>query len=103
MNRRPPRSTRNDTFFPYTALFRSLLDAIETVRQLTEPDDIGAERAEPAVRTLRPRAEVAVPWRPRSAPRTQGLAEFAVHVDEPGRPGAFVQIDRKSTRLNSSH
>src|SRR3546814_13669638 len=24
MRRRPPRSTRNDTLFPYTALFRSL-------------------------------------------------------------------------------
>src|SRR3546814_21015695 len=30
MNRRPPRSTRPDTLFPYTALFRSLpLDITE--------------------------------------------------------------------------
>src|SRR3546814_6011767 len=27
MIRRPPRSTRTDTLFPYTPLFRSLLDA----------------------------------------------------------------------------
>src|SRR3546814_1176185 len=27
MVRRPPRSTRTDTLFPYTTLFRSLLDA----------------------------------------------------------------------------
>src|SRR3546814_4120228 len=27
MIRRPPRSTRTDTLFPYTTLFRSLLDA----------------------------------------------------------------------------
>src|SRR3546814_8364320 len=26
MRRRPPRSTRTDTLFPYTTLFRSLLD-----------------------------------------------------------------------------
>src|SRR3546814_5970305 len=27
MMRRPPRSTRTDTLFPYTTLFRSILDA----------------------------------------------------------------------------
>src|SRR3546814_1336113 len=31
MTRRPPRSTRTDTLFPYTTLFRSVLfDALET-------------------------------------------------------------------------
>src|SRR3546814_8685793 len=29
MIRRPPRSTRTDTLFPYTTLFRSVLDALE--------------------------------------------------------------------------
>src|SRR3546814_10642938 len=29
MIRRPPRSTRTDTLFPYTTLFRSLWDAVE--------------------------------------------------------------------------
>src|SRR3546814_4720085 len=29
MIRRPPRSTRTDTLFPYTTLFRSLLDCLE--------------------------------------------------------------------------
>src|SRR3546814_17951785 len=29
MIRRPPRSTRTDTLFPYTTLFRSLLNAVE--------------------------------------------------------------------------
>src|SRR3546814_3895779 len=29
MIRRPPRSTRTDTLFPYTTLFRSILDDIE--------------------------------------------------------------------------
>src|SRR3546814_11800249 len=28
MIRRPPRSTRTDTLFPYTTLFRSLLDSL---------------------------------------------------------------------------
>src|SRR3546814_7657790 len=31
MIRRPPRSTRTDTLFPYTTLFRSLVEAIEYV------------------------------------------------------------------------
>src|SRR3546814_8373659 len=31
MIRRPPRSTRTDTLFPYTTLFRSLPDTNETV------------------------------------------------------------------------
>src|SRR3546814_7101401 len=34
MIRRPPRSTRTDTLFPYTTLFRSLLDAV--IRQWQE-------------------------------------------------------------------
>src|SRR3546814_19592425 len=33
MIRRPPRSTRTDTLFPYTTLFRSERDAGETKRQ----------------------------------------------------------------------
>src|SRR3546814_15592026 len=32
MIRRPPRSTRTDTLFPYTTLFRSLLCATSTAR-----------------------------------------------------------------------
>src|SRR3546814_15216456 len=30
MIRRPPRSTRTDTLFPYTTLFRSHIDLVET-------------------------------------------------------------------------
>src|SRR3546814_18472060 len=30
MIRRPPRSTRTDTLFPYTTLFRSILDLIQS-------------------------------------------------------------------------
>src|SRR3546814_18140499 len=34
MLRRPPRSTRTDTLFPYTTLFRSLVASIDTVPAL---------------------------------------------------------------------
>src|SRR3546814_10121604 len=36
MIRRPPRSTRTDTLFPYTTLFRSLLDAGVPVQALRD-------------------------------------------------------------------
>src|SRR3546814_5793437 len=33
MIRRPPRSTRTDTLFPYTTLFRSLVNALRALRR----------------------------------------------------------------------
>src|SRR3546814_13539819 len=39
MLRRPPRSTRTDTLFPYTTLFRSG----EEVDEVLEPDELGGE------------------------------------------------------------
>src|SRR3546814_16579838 len=35
MIRRPPRSTRTDTLFPYTTLFRSLIDAGELLQHVS--------------------------------------------------------------------
>src|SRR3546814_9051804 len=43
MNRRPPRSTRTDTLFPYTTLFRSA-DAEGDARGRAEPGRHGVER-----------------------------------------------------------
>src|SRR3546814_579483 len=49
MIRRPPRSTRTDTLFPYTTLFRSLLVAIADVSHYVRPetplDDEAQKRA----------------------------------------------------------
>src|SRR3546814_5512140 len=49
MIRRPPRSTRTDTLFPYTTLFRSdprrLREAVEPVRE-----HLGVHLAEPRLR-----------------------------------------------------
>src|SRR3712207_8591571 len=75
MIRRPPRST----LFPYTTLFRS--DA----RRAGED-----ERATGPLRVLEPRTGAA----DRPAERPDGL----LLADDP-----LVQLDRKSTRLNSSH
>src|SRR3546814_677394 len=38
MIRRPPRSTRTDTLFPYTTLFRSLVDFIEQEQGIAHSD-----------------------------------------------------------------
>src|SRR3546814_14506864 len=53
MIRRPPRSTRTDTLFPYTTLFRSMVNRCrsigsamhEDVRGLLNPDESGATLA----------------------------------------------------------
>src|SRR3546814_7713342 len=40
MRRRPPRSTRTDTLFPYTTLFRSLTKADHWLRSARCPDNL---------------------------------------------------------------
>src|SRR2546427_4076301 len=65
MIRRPPRST----LFPYTTLFRSVLDGVASEVHGVEPQD--------AIKVARQR--------------------------ERGRLGLEPAVDRKSTRLNSSH
>src|SRR3546814_18839391 len=44
MIRRPPRSTRTDTLFPYTTLFRSTVVVEPRRRNLERPAGLGAER-----------------------------------------------------------
>src|SRR3546814_3408371 len=43
MIRRPPRSTRTDTLFPYTPLFRSADDRSELVGRARQQGDAGTE------------------------------------------------------------
>src|SRR3546814_6795373 len=113
MIRRPPRSTRTDTLFPYTTLFRSFH---------------GSAAARPAGAALRPAADRAVALRrPAADPALRrrpggGVGDHAGrrpggggragrarprrrrHVGaRAGRHGRPAGGDRKSTRLNSSH
>src|SRR3546814_10304258 len=46
MIRRPPRSTRTDTLFPYTTLFRSI-EALSPVEQELQADDGDRQGKEP--------------------------------------------------------
>src|SRR3712207_9006463 len=73
MIRRPPRST----LFPYTTLFRSLEDWSALAEQLR---NVFGGAAAPEVRS-----------------------SHAVFVVEADAPEAEAWVDRKSTRLNSSH
>src|SRR3546814_16634166 len=43
MIRRPPRSTRTDTLFPYTTLFKGLLSRIITATELADTDEFGRQ------------------------------------------------------------
>src|SRR3546814_13678297 len=104
MIRRPPRSTRPDTLFPYTTLFRSLMARSIAILQrgFLSPAEIEASRAVMGLdKTL-------------IADRTYWLAS----IDETlagcggwsrratlygGDHSTGLREDRKSTRLNSSH
>src|SRR3546814_14654885 len=112
---RPPRSTRTDTLFPYTTLFRSRRSGGAV---------IGVDDQAPAYRTfaragmtmvvpgrqaldlldrdLAAAAHAAIDARPRrQAARPQiGIEHLILAVEN--EIGILAQ-DRKSTRLNSSH
>src|SRR3546814_17934062 len=95
--RRPPRSTRTDTLFPYTTLFRSQAESTavdagnvpQTIHQLAYKTAILNEQREvmTTIRCLRPTIAIAIGF----------------EVERTGQFECFTHADRKSTRLNSSH
>src|SRR3546814_3610056 len=109
MIRRPPRSTRTDTLFPYTTLFRSAaVDARGFEPHRLQPPDQIADRAFLADRAGRAALKLV------GGERADGLGEVR-GVDarlrrgrrgdggEKKGGGEAILQDRKSTRLNSSH
>src|SRR3546814_5371570 len=108
MIRRPPRSTRTDTLFPYTTLFRS------------EESDLAGQRAARKIFAERMRevlARIADAELGRARNGADGILGLDIEPvggerqagDQPLRrdhgadgPGRRA-LDRKSTRLNSSH
>src|SRR3546814_2065687 len=130
MIRRPPRSTRTDTLFPYTTLFRSAAASIDSAAVSPRLANLWRSCSMP----LPPDSTIAVacclhllPLRAFTLRRDEALeVEAADHalelVDAFGlsfglHPEAFADhdavlaalgpvvplLDRKSTRLNSSH
>src|SRR3546814_15501692 len=89
MIRRPPRSTRTDTLFPYTTLFRSALH--DLARQAFRDGGLAHARIAHIERVvLRPAAE-----------DLDRPVDFGSAADQ--RVNLAPRRDRKSTRLNSSH
>src|SRR3546814_6662765 len=113
MIRRPPRSTRTDTLFPYTTLFRSILleRARLIVRKIAENLCHGLEEREAVLgREIDPALKRGngVQKHERLVAASKGFRDefltFAIGVEKAHRPRAcHPAIDRKSTRLNSSH
>src|SRR3546814_14897283 len=93
MIRRPPRSTRTDTLFPYTTLFRS---AIEQNIGVSIPLPQLAQSLGISSRQLQRRFESDIGISVREYRRNLQLSRAKWLVEHTDR-------DRKSTRLNSSH
>src|SRR3546814_7662691 len=105
MIRRPPRSTRTDTLFPYTTLFRS-----RQVGRLADRHQEGAGAADDLVAKVAgqigSRAEHDAVDRHAETDRVvaHGVGRRPVVVDAVGENVQHVAAgDRKSTRLYSSH
>src|SRR3546814_16452633 len=72
MIRRPPRSTRTDTLFPYTTLFRSLEGMVLHVLGVDGQRRLRGFLGH--VRLLLSRARLAIPDRPAKQPRQRPVA-----------------------------
>src|SRR3546814_11361124 len=104
MRRRPPRSTRTDTLFPYTTLFRShdadVVLAYGVARTLDPGRKVEWHRREP-IKPARP-GWIGRPVAGRDQERVLRLGG-AIDDDKHEQRLPGQRRDRKSTRLNSSH
>src|SRR3546814_11244584 len=99
MTRRPPRSTRTDTLFPYTTRFRSQLLRLARIDGGAAGDvHVGGAPGDVEKAALVEAAEVAG-VEPALLQRLGIGLRIIVVAGEDGRAAQ----DRKSTRLNSSH
>src|SRR3546814_9103149 len=114
MIRRPPRSTRTDTLFPYTTLFRSLLEDLQKLPsdKMSETDSAKLAAVTMSVRQMAqefgfstfPPEDLTIDedsYRPQKEGYEIGFetsASDAIRLKWASQLGH----DRKSTRLNSS-
>src|SRR3546814_12646236 len=101
MIRLPPTSTRTDTLFPYTTLFRSPVyrENLDEVVGMIHVKDVFAVLAEgrpppPLIDLIR---------QPPYVPQSMGVLDLLAEMRAKRTHLAIVIEDRKSTRLNSSH
>src|SRR3546814_6141116 len=112
MIRRPPRSTRTDTLFPYTTLFRSPEVARNDVYKLRELPLPLVQRLLGllALRDIDKADQTLVGYGAGTGGCEEDVDNAAIHSHHPGlfledllTTIARLNGDRKSTRLNSSH
>src|SRR3546814_13925652 len=111
MTRRPPRSTRTDTLFPYTTLFRSIAKMARAIApvdegNLRESIDVSTRLARSQAGDKGALAPVEMYVGPGQHPQaiTQEFGTIKEAAQPFMRPAWDAQrVDRKSTRLNSSH
>src|SRR3546814_13217969 len=92
MIRRPPRSTRTDTLLPYTTLFRSQRYRRGALRKVREHRDDAAGRDHRQTE-----------FYDLSERQCAARAALPDGEDGSGLASREQKLDRKSTRLNSSH
>src|SRR3546814_1532845 len=94
MIRLPPRATRTYTPFPYTTLFRSWMTAGRGILHSEMPQQENGLMWGFQLWVNLPAKDKM------TAPRYQDIGPERIPVV---RPAEGVEVDRKSTRLNSSH
>src|SRR3546814_13439443 len=105
MIRRPPRSTRTDTLFPYTTLFRSVSDPDRSDGQPVGTPISFQFDCPPDPSLMEISQLYQAFWAAVGAEVNLNQVEQATHVNQ-GMAGDYdvkCWRDRKSTRLNSSH
>src|SRR3546814_19249269 len=105
MIRRPPRSKRPDTLFPYTTLFRSVLRAEEEAGSQQDALALYRQGVEAGERALGDEFEGLSGHFCgflQTRPYMRARAGLAITLWRLGDQQAAIE-DRKSTRLNSSH
>src|SRR3546814_11416019 len=101
MIRRHPRSTRTDTLFPYTTLFRSLTPSAVSQQIHALEDEMNATLFDRSSRPpkLTPQGLQVIDLA-RTVLRMEDDVKLSLRGD---RISGTLMLDRKSTRLNSSH
>src|SRR3546814_17283691 len=106
MIRRPPRSTRTDTLFPYTTLFRSIGTLVERTTRFTMLIHLPREDGYGVI--PRTKNGPALAGHGAITMKNALAASMATLPTQLRRSltwdrGKELSADRKSTRLNSSH
>src|SRR3546814_16774622 len=101
MIRRPPRSTRTDTLFPYTTLFRSALH--DDKKSLVEAKDAKKDALDTYDKTILGAYEADINRFLTSFGASFRLAQCGKNYVGKVPQSTYCLRDRKSTRLNSSH